>query len=52
MDRLIEDHLAAERAGSPDGSVAMYTEDVIHGVVGSPTGPVQGPEAAKAFTRC
>lgn len=49
MDRLIEQHLAAEKAGDPDGSVAMYTEDVIHDVVGSPTGPLQGPEAAKAF---
>jgi steroid delta-isomerase-like uncharacterized protein len=49
MDRLIEEHLAAERAGNPSGSVAMYTNDVIHDVVGSPTGPVQGPEAAEAF---
>ena len=49
MDRLIEEHLAAEKAGNPDGSVAMYTEDVIHDVVGSPSGPVHGPGAARAF---
>ena len=49
MDRLIEEHLAAEKAGNPDGSVAMYTEDVIHDVVGSPIGPLKGPHAAKAF---
>ena len=35
MDRLIEQHLAAEKAGSPEGSVAMYTDDVVHHVVGS-----------------
>jgi steroid delta-isomerase-like uncharacterized protein len=49
MNRLIEEHLAAEAAGDPDGSVAMYTDDVVHDVVGSPTGPLQGPEAAKEF---
>jgi steroid delta-isomerase-like uncharacterized protein len=49
MDRLIEAHLEAERSGNPAGSVAVYTDDVEHDVVGSPTGPVQGKDAAKAF---
>lgn len=49
MDRLIEQHLEAEKAGDPDGSVAMYTNDVVHDVVGMPTGPLQGPEAARGF---
>ena len=49
MDRLIEEHLRAEKAGDPVGSVAMYTDDVVHDVVGSPTGPLSGPEAAKEF---
>ena len=49
MDRLIEEHLAAEKASDPDGSVAMYTDDVIHDVVGSPLGALEGPEAAKRF---
>ncbi len=49
MDRLIEEHLAAEKAGDPERSVAMYTDDVIHDVVGSPTGPLRGPDAAKGF---
>jgi hypothetical protein len=35
MDRLIGEHLEAEKAGDPPGSVAMYTPDVIHDVVGS-----------------
>ena len=49
MDRLIEEHLSAEKASDPDGSVAMYTDDVVHDVVGSPLGALQGLEAAKGF---
>lgn len=49
MDRLIEKHLTAEKAGDTAGCVAMYTDDVIHDVVGSPTGPLHGPEAARGF---
>lgn len=49
MDRLIEQHLAAEVAGDPDGSVAMYTDDVEHDVVGAPHGPLTGRDAARGF---
>jgi steroid delta-isomerase-like uncharacterized protein len=49
MDRLIEAHLAAEKAGSPAGCVAMYTEDVEHDVVGAPHGPLRGKQAAQGF---
>ncbi|CAA9500220.1 MAG: hypothetical protein AVDCRST_MAG53-1903 [uncultured Solirubrobacteraceae bacterium] len=49
MDGLIEQHIAAEMAGDTAGAVAMYTEDVVHDVIGSPTGPVQGPAAAQGF---
>ena len=49
MDRLIEAHLTAERSGDPAGSVAVYTDDVEHDVVGFPTGPVHGKEAAQGF---
>ncbi len=49
MDRLIEQHIAAEMAGDTAGAVAMYTDDVVHDVIGSPTGPLQGPEAARGF---
>jgi steroid delta-isomerase-like uncharacterized protein len=49
MDGLIADHLKAERAGDSAGCVRMYTDDVIHDVVGSPAGPLQGPAAARGF---
>ena len=49
MNDLIEQHIAAELAGDTDGAVAMYTDDVIHDVVGAPHGPLHGPDAAKGF---
>ena len=49
MDRLIEEHLKAEAAGNPQGCVEMYTEDVVHDVVGWPTGPMKGKQAAQSF---
>jgi steroid delta-isomerase-like uncharacterized protein len=49
MNRLIDEHLKAEKAGDPLGSVAMYTPDVIHDVVGSPAGPLHGTEASRGF---
>ena len=49
MDRLIEAHLKAEMAGDSAGSIAMYTEDVEHDVVGTPHGPLHGKEAAQGF---
>ncbi len=49
MDRLIELHLKAEQAKDPAASVSVYTDDVEHDVVGSPTGPVEGKAAAQGF---
>ena len=49
MNRLIDQHIAAETAGDTAAAVAMYTDDVIHDVVGAPSGPLQGPDAAKGF---
>lgn len=49
MDELIERHLRAEMAGDTAGAVAVFTDDVVHDVVGSPTGPARGREAAKGF---
>jgi steroid delta-isomerase-like uncharacterized protein len=49
MNALIDAHLAAEGAGDTDGCVAMYTDDIVHDVVGNPAGPLTGPDAAKGF---
>ena len=49
MDRLIDQHLVAEKAADSAAAVAVYTDDVEHDVVGWPTGPVSGPAAAKDF---
>lgn len=49
MDRLVEQHLAAEMAGDSAAAVAVYTDDVEHDVVGWPSGPVTGTGAAKEF---
>lgn len=49
MDALIEQHLQAEMAGDTAGAVAMYTDDVEHDVVGAPSGPLRGKEAAQGF---
>jgi steroid delta-isomerase-like uncharacterized protein len=49
MDELIEAHIKAESARDTAGAVAVYTDDVEHDVVGSPTGPVKGKKAAQGF---
>lgn len=49
MDLLIQQHVSAEQAGDTAGAVAVYTDDVEHDVVGSPTGPVRGKHAAQGF---
>lgn len=49
MDELIDAHLKAEISGDTAGSVAMYTDDIEHDVVGNPTGPVSGKDAAQGF---
>jgi predicted ester cyclase len=38
MDKLIEIHLAAEKAADTARAVSVYTDDVEHDVVGSPGG--------------
>src|SRR5260370_9091621 len=49
MDRLIEIHLAAEKAADTAGAVSVYTDDVEHDVVGSPDGPGHGKNGAQHF---
>jgi steroid delta-isomerase-like uncharacterized protein len=49
MRALVERHLKAEGAGDVDGAVSVYTDDIVHDVVGFPGGAVTGKDAARAF---
>lgn len=49
MKELIDHHIKAEVAGDSAGAVSVFTDDVVHDVVGSPTGPLHGPVAAQGF---
>src|SRR5690242_6680325 len=49
MQGVIDRHLHAEKAGDPDGCVAMYTDDVVHDAVGWPGAPFRGKDAARGF---
>lgn len=49
MDRLIEEHPVDEKAGDTAGCVGVYTDDVVHDVVGAPHGPLHGTRAAQGF---
>ena len=49
MTALVERHLKAEGAGDVDAAISVYTDDIEHDVVGWPTGPSRGKEAARAF---
>lgn len=49
MNQLIERHIKAEMAGDVAGAVAVFADDVVHDVVGSPTGPARGREQAAGF---
>lgn len=49
MVALVEKHLKAEGAGDVEGAIAVYTEDIEHDVVGFPTGPLHGKDAARGF---
>ena len=49
MDGLIDQHVEAEIAGDAAAAIAVYTDDVEHDVVGWPTGPTRGPDAARGF---
>jgi len=50
MDRLIDEHLASQLASDPDGSVAMYSDDVIHDLVGWPLEAIEGPRPRSGST--
>ena len=49
MDRLIDKHISAAMAGDSTAAVSVYTDDIVHDVVGWPGGPLQGRDDARGF---
>ena len=49
MDRKIDEHFGFEASDNVDGVVATLAADAVHDIVGYPTGPTRGREAARAF---
>lgn len=49
MDRKIDEHFGYEARDDVEGVLSTLTQDVVHDIVGSPTGPTHGPEAARGF---
>lgn len=49
MNRKMDEHFAYEARDDVNGVLATLTSDVEHDIVGWPTGPTIGPEAARPF---
>jgi len=49
MDGKIDEHFAFEARDDVEGVLATLSADVEHDIVGSPTGPTHGREAARSF---
>lgn len=49
MDRKMDEHFAFEQADDIQGVVATLADDAEHDIVGWPTGPTHGREAARPF---
>src|SRR6185312_9482937 len=49
MDRKLDEHFTFEARDDVAGVLATLAGDVEHDIVGSPTGPTQGREAARGF---
>ena len=45
IDRMLDEHFRQEAEGDVDGTLATYTEDVIHDVVGDPMGTLHDRDA-------
>jgi steroid delta-isomerase-like uncharacterized protein len=45
IDQLIDDHFRREADGDVEGTLATFTHDVVHDVVGDPAGVLHGPAA-------
>lgn len=51
MDERIDQHFRFEALDDVDGVLGTLTDDVEHDIVGTPTGPTRGREAAGQFYR-
>jgi predicted ester cyclase len=49
MDQKMDEHFGYEARDDVEGVLSTLTHDVVHDIVGSPTGPTHGPEAARGF---
>ena len=49
MDRILDDHFDCEASDDVAGVLRTLTPDVVHDVVGAPTGPTFGKEEAGRF---
>ncbi len=49
MDRKMDEHFGYEASDDVAGVLATLAPDVEHDIVGAPTGPTHGPEAARPF---
>ena len=49
MDKMIDEHFGYEASDNVEGVLSTLAEDVVHDIVGSPTGPTSGRESARPF---
>jgi predicted ester cyclase len=49
MDRKLDEHFGFEAADDVEGVLATLSPDATHDIVGYPTGPTRGRDAARAF---
>jgi predicted ester cyclase len=49
MDRKIDEHYRFEASDNVEGVLATLAPDATHDIVGYPTGPTHGRDAARAF---
>lgn len=49
MIALVDQHLKAEFAGDIEGTVAVYTDDIVHEDIGMPGSPRTGKDGAREF---
>ncbi len=49
MDKKIDEHFGFEARDDVEGVLATLAPDAEHDIVGSPSGPTRGREAARAF---